>query len=297
MKIGYFADGPWGHKALEMLLNDSTIEIAFIVPRNDTSDEYLKNKALEYNIDYLCGVKVNSEEFYAKAKGYECDLFASMSYNQIFRRKIYTLPKYDTINCHAGKLPFYRGRNILNWAIINDEKEFGITVHYVDDGIDTGDIIEQQSYSITDMDDYNTLLEVAYKECPQLLYKAIKDIQNGTAKRVPQNTISEYGLYCGMRQLGDEILNWNQTSRDVFNFIRSICKPGPMALTYCKDMPVSINKAGYNQNYPVYKGIPGQVLAIINGNPIVKTADSYIIIFQYESERKLKVGDRLTSIP
>jgi len=293
MKIGYFADGPWGHLALEMLLSDSSIEIAFIVPRNDTKDDYLKNKAKEYNIDYLCPINVNSEEFYTQAQKYNCDLFVSMSYNQIFRRKIFTLPKYDTINCHAGKLPFYRGRNILNWALINDEKEFGITVHYVDDGIDTGDIIIQKTYPIKEEDDYNTLLQVAFRECPSLLYSAIKEIQNGTAKRIPQNTISEYGLYCGMRQIGDESINWNQTSRDIFNFVRSICSPGPQARCFNDDTEVCINKVIYNECFPKYKGIPGQVLAIYDGKILVKTLDSYVLVEEYISKKKIKVGDRL----
>lgn len=295
MKIGYFADGPWGHLTLDKLLDDPTIEIAFIVPRNDTKDTYLYNKAKEKNIDYLCPVKVNSDEFYEQAKAYDCDLFVSMSYNQIFKKKIYSLPKYKTINCHAGKLPYYRGRNILNWALINDEKEFGITVHYVDDGIDTGDIIVQQSYRITDEDDYNTLLEVAYKECPKLLYQAIKKIQLGDLSAIKQNTISKYGLYCGMRTNGDEIIDWNLTSRELFNFVRAICKPGPRALTWCKGEKVYINKVAYNSLFPKYKGINGQILAKLEDKYIVKTADSYVYITEYESTHILKVGDRLTS--
>ena len=71
------------------------------------------------------------------------------------------MPKYGAINCHAGKLPDYRGRNILNWALINDEKEFGITVHFIDEGIDTGDIILQESFEIKDSDNYKSLLDLA----------------------------------------------------------------------------------------------------------------------------------------
>ena len=81
-----------------------------------------------------------------------------------------SLPKLKTINCHAGKLPFYRGRDILNWVLINDEKEFGITVHYMDEGIDTGDIILQRTFPITDEDSYKTLLERSYDECANILY-------------------------------------------------------------------------------------------------------------------------------
>ena len=295
MKIGYFADGPWGHLTLETLLADPTIEIAFIVPRNDTKDTFLHEKAKENNIDYLCPIKVNSDEFYEMAQKYNCDLFVSMSYNQIFRERIYSLPKYKTINCHAGKLQFYRGRNILNWALINDEKEFGITVHYVNDGIDTGNIIVQQAYPITDADDYNTLLEVAYKECPKLLYQAIKKIQSGDLSSIDQNTISKYGLYCGMRSIGDEIIDWNSTSRELFNFVRAICKPGPRALTWCNGEEVYINKVEYNAEFPQYKGTNGQILAKIGDNLIVKTKDSYVYITEYESNHKLKVGDRLKS--
>ena len=88
-----------------------------------------------------------------------------MSFNQIFKKEIINLPLLKTINCHAGKLPFYRGRNILNWVLINDEKEFGVTVHYMDEGIDTGDIIMQDSFSISGLDDYSTLLLRSYEAC------------------------------------------------------------------------------------------------------------------------------------
>lgn len=294
IKIGYFADGPWGHNALKRLLEDSEVEICFIVPRNDTKDTFLKEKAEEYGIDYLCPVKVNSDEFYETAQKFACDLFVSMSYNQIFRNRIYNLPPLKTINCHAGKLPFYRGRNILNWALINDEKEFGITVHYVDEGIDTGDIILQRTYPINEEDNYNTLLEIAYKECPDILYQAIKEIQNGTAQRIPQDVISKNGLYCGMRSVGDEIIDINSTSRELFNFVRAICKPGPRAVAYLNGTPVYINKVIYNPSFPKYKGTNGQILGKIEGMPILKTMDSYVLIEDFESDAKLKTGDRLT---
>ena len=292
LRIGYFADGPWGHNALDLLLSDDTIEIAFIVPRNDTKDDFLKNRAKANGIDYLFPVKVNSVEFYEQAKKYDCDLFVSMSYNQIFREKIYSLPRLSTINCHAGKLPFYRGRNILNWALINDEKEFGITVHYVDDGIDTGDIILQHTYPITDADDYNTLLQTAYKECPRILYDAIKQLQSGTAHRIPQDIISTHGLYCGMRGIGDEVIDFNATSRELFNFVRSICKPGPMAVGYIDGIPVYINKVEFISEAPKYIGTPGQILGQIDGKPLLKTKDTYVLISEYISERTLKTGDR-----
>lgn len=291
-KIGYFADGPWSHKAFELLIQDKNIEICFIVPRMDTNDDTLQNFAKKYGIDYLHPVKVDSQEFIEKAKSYNCDLFVSMSFNQIFRERIINIPKLSTINCHAGKLPFYRGRNILNWVLINDETEFGITVHFVDEGIDTGDIILQRSFPITDKDTYGTLLKLAYNECAKLLYKAIKQIQEGSFKRIKQNTIHPIGFYCGRRILGDEIIEWKNTSREIFNFVRALSSPGPLATTYIKNVPVKINRVKLIEEAPEYKNIPGQILSKTENGFLVKTKDSFVEILDIDTEAKIKVGAR-----
>jgi methionyl-tRNA formyltransferase len=293
IKIGYFADGPWSHKAFEKLIKDETIEILFIVPRSDTNDNTLKDFSIKHKIDYLFPIKINSLEFIKTVKSYNVDLLVSMSFNQIFKSQILNIPKLGVINCHAGKLPFYRGRNILNWALINDEKEFGITVHYVDEGIDTGDILKQKCYPISENYDYNTLLEIAYVECALILYETIKEIQEGISKRIVQSTIHPVGFYCGKRGTGDEIINWNQTSRSLFNFIRSINKPGPMATTLSNGKYVKINKARLIENAPKYICTPGQLLAKTSEGFLVKTSDSFLEIFEIESEVVLKVGDKL----
>lgn len=292
LNIGYFADGPWSHEAFEKLINDSDIKISFICVRFDTKDETLKNYASKYDIDYLKYENINSEEFISKVSKYDCDLFVSMSFNQIFRTKIINLPKYKTINCHAGKLPFYRGRNILNWALINNEKEFGITVHYIDEGIDTGDIILQRDYEITDNDDYSTLLEKAYVECANILYDAIVLFKKGDVPSQKQVEIDPIGFYCTQRKIGDENLNWDQTSREVFNFVRSICSPGPMARTIINAKEMKINKVIEVKGARSYKCIVGAVLNKSESGFLVKTKDSFVKVVDYEFDGKFKVGDR-----
>ena len=293
LKVGYFADGPWSHLAFEKLILDDTISIQFIVPRSDTNDDTLKIFSEKYGVDYLYPVNINTPEFIQTIKEYDSDLFVSMSFNQIFRSEILCLPKLGVINCHAGKLPFYRGRNILNWAIINDEKEFGITVHYVDQGIDTGDIIKQKCYPISDEDNYNSLLEIAYVECATILYDSIKEIQSDVSERIQQESIDVVGFYCGRRGIGDEIINWNQSSRRMFNFIRSISKPGPMATTFMSDRVVKINKSKLIDGASNYIGTVGQLLAKTPNGFLVKTEDSFIEILEIETEVKLRVGDKL----
>jgi methionyl-tRNA formyltransferase len=293
LKIGYFADGPWSHKAFERIINDINIQILFIVPRNDSKDKTLKNFSEKHKIDYIYPADINSKEFFEKVKQYDCDLFVSMSFNQIFMDEIMNLPRFKTINCHAGKLPFYRGRNILNWALINDEKEFGITVHYIDSGIDTGDIIIQRCFPINDNDDYSTLLNTSYEECANILYDALSLFFEGNVKRIKQKSIHPSGFYCGKRTEGDEIINWHQTSREIFNFIRAICAPGPKATTYLGKQQIKINSSALIEEAINYKGKPGQVLYKTEVGYVVKTLDSTIEIKEIEGNYKLKIGEVL----
>jgi methionyl-tRNA formyltransferase len=295
IKIGYFADGPWSYNAFDLLIKDDSIEIAFIIPRTDSKDSVLLGYSQKYNIPYLKGYNINSIEFYNIAASFNCDLFVSMSFNQIFKSRIFSLPHLGTINCHAGKLPFYRGRNILNWALINDEKEFGITVHFIDEGIDTGDIILQRCFPISDADDYNSLLEISYTECASILFDSIKSLQLNNFVRIKQINIDKIGFYCGQRKEGDEVIKWNQSTRELFNFIRALSNPGPMATTFLNGNKIMINKASIIKDAVNYKCINGLIVGKSNRGFLVKTEDNIIEISQLyiENDIKLKVGDRL----
>jgi methionyl-tRNA formyltransferase len=294
LKIGYFADGPWSHEAFDRIILDNSLQILFIVPRFDSKDTKLEELASLHGIDFIKSSNINNKDFIESVKKYDCDIFVSLSFNQIFKNEIINFPPLKTINVHCGKLPFYRGRNILNWAIINDEREFGITVHYVDEGIDTGDIISQKVFPITDMDTYNTLLNKAFTGCAEILYDTLKVVQTGNFKTISQKTIHPVGFYCGIRGEGDENINWNQTSRQIFNFIRAVSNPGPRATTFFMGEVVKINASKIIQNAPSYIGRPGQIIGKNDsGHFIVKTLDSFIEIFDIETSCKLKIGNNL----
>jgi methionyl-tRNA formyltransferase len=125
------------------------------------------------------------------------------------------------------------------------------------------------------------------------LFEAIKKIKDGTVKRKAQKSIHPVGFYCSGRRTGDEIIDWNQSSRDVFNFIRSICSPGPQARTFFEKNEVFINRAGFIQDAPSYKGIPGAVLKADEKELTVKTKDSFIRIIEWNCDAKIKTGNRL----
>jgi methionyl-tRNA formyltransferase len=294
MKIGFFGDGPWACNALKLLHADSEVKIVFIALRHNSPDEALKQLGTKFGIDYVEPENINADKFLNRAAKFRADLFVSMSFDQIFKKQTLKAPPLGTINCHAGKLPFYRGRNILNWVLINDEKEFGITVHYIDEGIDTGDIILQKTYPITDKDTYATLLELAHIECAELLYDGVCLIKSGLVKSKQQHCIHPVGMYCTGRKVGDENLDWNMSSREIFNFVRAVCKPGPMARCWLGKTEVYINRVKMVPNAPVYKGIPGAVLFSESDAVFVKTGDSLIKVVEYKKDGSpLQTGNRL----
>jgi methionyl-tRNA formyltransferase len=294
VKIGYFADGPWSHKAFDKIISDTRFQVQFICVRYDTNDQILVSIAKTHNIMLLKHPNVNSIEFLDSIAKYSCDIFVSMSFNQILKSNFINYPPLKTINCHAGKLPFYRGRNVLNWVLINDEKEFGITVHYIDEGIDTGDIILQKVFPITDQDDYSSLLELAYTECANILYESLVMIYDGNVNPVHQKDIHPVGFYCTQRKEGDEIINWNNKSREIFNFVRALCKPGPGAVTSIRGKSLIINRIKIINDAPQYCGIAGSVVGKkSNSEIIIKTGDSTIELVEYDYDGKIRIGDRL----
>lgn len=294
IRIGYFGDGPWAHEAFRKLVRDESVRIEFVTVRYDKKDPLLMMLAEEHGIPIEIHENINSEEFLDTVSKYSADLFVSMSFNQIFKKRIIEYPPLKTINCHAGKLPFYRGRNILNWVLINDEKEFGITVHYCDEGIDTGDMILQDAYPITDEDDYGTLLERAYTGCADVLYRAVKQIQSGDVKVRKQDEIDPVGMYCGMRGPGDEIINWNSTSREMFNFVRAISRPGPMAASMLNGKEIKINRVREVEGARSYINTPGQILGKSGEGFYVKTKDTFIEVLEYIYDGNIRTGDRMT---
>lgn len=295
MRIGFFGDGIWAHNAFTQLNRNPGIEIAFVCGRYSKTDHVLESLSKEHSIEWLVTENINKETFIRKLTDFQCNLFVSMSFDQIFRPGVFNIPPQKTINCHAGKLPFYRGRNVLNWVLINDEKEFGITVHYIDAGIDTGDIIAQRSFPVTDDDTYATLLNLAHVECANILYEAVLMIRENDVHPIPQSIIHPVGMYCTGRKHGDENLDWNMNSRDIFNFVRAISLPGPMARTWANGHEVCINKVEMVENAPAYKGIPGSVLFRQGDHLFIKTKDTMVKITDYRADGPfLKPGDRFS---
>jgi len=276
MRLVYFGDGIWAAKCLQRLLHDGHRVLA-VVLRSRPSDNSLAELAERAGIPTRAPGRVNASEFVSWIQMLEPDLNISMSYDQILRRPIIESAPKGFINCHAGKLPYYRGRNVINWAIINNEKDIGLTVHYVDEGIDTGDMILQRILPITWEDTYGSVLAKVRDAFPGLLSEAVRLIETGEVQRQPQAHLD--GTYFSGRIPGDEWIDWSDISLNIYNKIRAITHPGPGARTLLGERTLIIWQAQYDPDWPKYIATPGEVVGVVPGNGVkVKTGDSILIL-------------------
>lgn len=285
MRILFLGDGLWAQKALERLVNIHDIIICGVVLRYDNPDLLLRNIAERSNIKVYVDKDVNCDTFVSLCNRLNLDLGVSMSFNQIIKKNLRNTAQKGFINCHAGKLPNYRGRNILNWALINDENEIGITAHFIDDGIDTGDIIFQETISVEEKDNYRTLLYKAIDKCPDVLISAILKIKDGKVNVIKQSHSN--GSYFSYRRNGDEFINWNWSSRRIHNFIRALVEPAPGAQTYLYDKKVYIWESEQVE-FPDYISTSGEIIRKDKNGILVKTGDNVIKItlISYDGDNK-----------
>lgn len=292
MRVGFFGDGAWAVKTLDRLVKLPDVQIVFVCPRHQSPDAALQAAATEHGLTLVDFADVNNQVAIEELATYGCDLFISMSFDQIMRRRMFDLPRLGTINCHAGMLPFYRGRSVLNWALINDEKALGITVHFIDDGIDTGDIILQRHLEISDEDDYLTLLNRGSLACAEAVEDAVIALAGGSALRIAQTTIDVAGSYFTRRIAGDEHIDWRRTSRDVFNLVRAVTTPGPGATGWIGAEEWQILKVSVPAGVQPWNMVCGAVIASSAEEFSVKTGDTFVVVKHWSGPRRPRVGER-----
>ena len=296
-RIALFGDGPWAARSLE-LLAERGYPIAGVIERVKPSDTSTADVSRALGVPLLRPAKASAPEFVRELSEMGPELGLSISYNQILRRPVLDVPRLGVVNFHAGMLPRYRGRNVINWAIINGEEEIGITAHQVDEGIDTGAIILQRALPIGWTDTYGDVLRRVVDAFPALVVDAVELVASGRARPAPQD--ESVATYFGGREEGDEWLDWSATSRELHNKIRAIARPGPGARSMVGDRAVTIWRASYEPAWPCYTATPGQVVGRSeDGAAIVKTGDSTIHVHevQYAGEGsgapRWRIGTRL----
>ena len=231
----------------------------------------VKELALKYNIEVFQPVKIRED--YQRILDLEPDIIITCAYGQIIPKEILDCPKYGCINVHASLLPKYRGGAPIHWSIINGDKKTGITIMYMDVGMDTGDIISQEAIDILDDDNLESVHDKLSVLGSKLLIDTLPSIFDGTNDRLRQNEDEVTFAYNIKRE--EEHIDFNKTSRDVFNLIRGLSPvPSSNAIIDNEEMKILESKI-YDKNY---SGKCGEIVDVTKEGIVVKTLDGSIIL-------------------
>ena len=181
----------------------------------------VKKFAEEKGLQILQPEKVrNNEEFISKIKDLKPDVICVVAYGKILPKEILDIPKIGCINVHGSLLPKYRGAAPIQWAVLNGDRETGITTMYMDVGMDTGDMILKEKVTIGDDETTGELWDRLSKIGGELLVKTLKEIENGTAKRIKQG--EDFSL-APMLDKSIAKIDWeNKTAREIKNLVRGL---------------------------------------------------------------------------
>lgn len=250
----------------------------------------VKECAIMNNIDVLQPSKIkNNEELFNKLSQLNPDLIVVAAYGKILPEEILKIPKYGCINVHASLLPKYRGAAPINWAVINGEAETGITIMYMEKGLDTGDILLQKSIPILEEDNSETIHDKLAILGGDALIEAINKMADGTLKPVKQD--SSRATYAPILEKSMGLIDWQEDATKIRNLVRGL-RPWPVAYTYYKGNMLKIWTAEVYANEDKEK--PGTVITADN-TLIVKCGTDALRILEIQSEgtRRMTVEEYL----
>ncbi len=241
--------------------------------------------------------KLKDETFINQLKELKADLFVVVAFRML-PKVIWEMPAKGTINLHASQLPNYRGAAPINWAIINGEKKTGVTTFYINEHIDTGDLIRERDEDIMENDTAGSLHDRLMKKGAEVLVESIDAIANGLNHHgFPQNQIPITHLKPAPKIFKQDcLINWNKPAREVFNFIRGL-SPYPAAWTVLE------NKEGKKLTLKIYAStinkdikVAPSVIEVIDGVHIyIGCSDCAIEVkeLQLEGRKTMPVADFL----
>lgn len=227
---------------LETLIKNTNVTLvvtqpdAYVGRKKILTPSPVKSKALENNIEVFTPNKIREE--YDKILEVNPDIIITCAYGQIIPKNLLDLPKYKCVNVHASLLPKYRGGAPIHASILNGDEYTGITIMYMAEGMDDGNIITQEKLKIEDKDNINTLSDKLSKLGAELLIKTLPSILDGTCDSIKQNESDVTFAYTIKRK--DEQLDFNNNFKDIYNKVRAL----------------------YNRSYFIMNGIEYKVIKV-----------------------------------
>ena len=247
----------------------------------------VKQSAVKYGIPVLQPTNLKSSEFLEELRSYKATLQVVVAFRML-PEVVWAMPVLGTFNLHASLLPQYRGAAPINWAIINGEKETGVTTFFLKHEIDTGSIIFQEKEIIHDEDDAEQLYKRLMDKGAALVLKTVKAIEEGNYPALPQKEVAEIKHAPKIFKETCEI-NWNQSSVSLRNFVRGL-SPYPSAWTTLNGKAFKVFRVQSpvaSHQSPVS---PGEIQTDSKTFLQVKTQDGWLSILEFQPEGKKRMS-------
>ncbi|MEI3395312.1 MAG: methionyl-tRNA formyltransferase [Clostridia bacterium] len=259
----------------------------------------VKEFALEKGLTVYQPEKVrNNEEFVEKIKSLNPDVICVVAYGKILPKEILEIPRYGCINVHGSLLPKYRGAAPIQWAVLNGDKETGVTTMYMDVGMDTGDMILKEKVEIGEDETTGELWDRLSKIGAKLLVETLKQIEEGTAPREKQG--EEFTMAPMLNKEMSKI-NWDeQTAQNIKNLVRGL-NPIMGAYTFLDEKKIKFWKVDIAKQDEI---IADNIEILKNGTVIlsnpkeglfIKTKDGILKVLEIQGEnaKRMSIGDFL----
>ena len=248
----------------------------------------VKQFGIDNEIEVIQPKKVKDEKIIKKIKEINPDLIVVVAYGKILPKEIIDIPKYGIINVHSSLLPKYRGASPIHSAILNGDTKSGVSIMYIEEGLDSGDVILQESCDILESDTLGTLHDKLKDLGAIGLEKALKLIEAGKVEATKQDE----SLATFVKPITKEQtkIDWNNTKEVIFDQIRGL-NPFPAAHTFNeKNENIKIYKT--EKLDKEYEGKNGQIVDIINKKgPVVKVKNGALVLLEVKFQgKKLQRG-------
>jgi methionyl-tRNA formyltransferase len=279
MKIIFFGSDDFALIHLEALASEHEIVACVTQPDKPKGrgmhlvPSPIKEWALKNKKPVLQPDRIKDPDLLSQLKEFQADLFIVIAYGKILPSELLQIPKICAINVHASLLPKYRGAAPINWAIINGEKETGLTIMKMSAALDAGDIIVQEKIKIEDKDTAATLREKLMKLGAPLLLKALQSITNHKAWIEQDSKQMTYAPKL-TKELG--AIDWNKPAQDIHNLVRGL-QPWPGAYTFFKGKLLKVLESVVMMQ-DVSSAKPGTVIEISDEGFVVAAAENALLI-------------------
>lgn len=249
----------------------------------------VKECALRHGIPVFQPVKIKEPEAVAELEKYQADLFVVAAFGQLLSEEILNMPEYGCINIHASLLPAYRGAAPIQWAVLNGEKESGVTIMQMDKGLDTGDMLLKRSVELSPKETGDSLHDKLMHLGAELIVEALSKLEKG--ELVPEKQKDELSSYAKKLTKAMGQIDWFKDAVSLERWIRGL-NSWPSAYTFFGGKTLKIWEAQVAEENGAQKAEPGQVVSVSREGFTVACGQGALQILSLQLEGKKRVLTR-----